>query len=302
MDITYRRGTLQDTPAIFNVFTHCFNDLSRRTGTADHDNVWTDPTFVAAIWDRFQSQFEYLATTAEQYWVAEQEGQVVGYARSILENGVRELTEFFVWPACQSAGIGRELLLHAFPVEGARRRVIMATTDIRAQARYLKNGVYPRFAIQYLFRKPEPMSSQTDLVFTPATSSLQTLAALRAIDKRVVGFERDAKHEFLLQHRKAYLYYRGDQVVGYGYLGTDTGPIALLHESDYPAVLAHAENDAAERGDEIFGMQVPLINRAAVDYLLARKFQLEGFVLLFMSDEPFGQFENYIICSPPFFL
>ena len=129
MDITYRRGTLQDTPAIFNVFTQCFNDLSRRSGTADHDNVWADPTFVAAIWDRLQSQFEYLATTAEQYWVAEQDGHVVGYARSILENGVRELTEFFVWPACQSAGIGRELLLHAFPVEGAQRRVIMATTQ-----------------------------------------------------------------------------------------------------------------------------------------------------------------------------
>jgi hypothetical protein len=77
-------------------------------------------------------------------------------------------------------------------------------------------------------------------------------------------------------------------VVGYGYLGGTIGPMALLEESDYPAFLAHAENNAAERGDDMFGMTAPLINRAAVDYPLARKFRLAGFALLFMSDAPFG--------------
>ena len=265
-------------------------------------NIWADPALVAGLWERRHSLYEFLASTAEQFWVAENEEQIIGYARSVRADGVRELTEFYVMPSFQSVRVGRELLARAFPTNGARRRVVIATTDNRAQARYLKSGVYPRFAIQYLCRKPEPIRVKTDLAFEPALATPETLTAIRAIDKVVLDFERDADHEFLLNDRQAHLYYRGEQVVGYGYVGKGTGPIALLYASDYPAVLAHAENEAAERGDEEFGMNVPFINRTAVDYLLARQFQLEGCVGLFMSDEPFGKFENYIICYPDFFM
>jgi hypothetical protein len=141
--------------------------------------------------------------------------------------------------------------------------------------------------------------TQTDLVFTAATYSADTLAALRAIDRIVLDFERDAKHGLFLRSQQGYLYSRGDQVVGYGYMGNGVGPIALLHESDFPAVLAHAETEAAERGEDMLAVYLPLINRAAVDHLLARKFQLaSGSVTLFMSDEPFGRFQNYIMCMP----
>jgi hypothetical protein len=49
-------------------------------------------------------------------------------------------------------------------------------------------------------------------------------------------------------------------------------------------------------------MELPLINRAAVQYLLGRGYQIESFVVAAMSDEPFGKFENYICSSPPFFM
>ena len=89
--------------------------------------------------------------------------------------------------------------------------------------------------------------------------------------------------------------------MGYGYVGNDTGPIALLRESDFPAVLAHAENEANRRGDEQFALKVPLINCAAVSHLLDRKFRLGDFLMLFMSDQSFGKFESYIIASGLFF-
>jgi hypothetical protein len=113
---------------------------------------------------------------------------------------------------------------------------------------------------------------------------------------------RDADHEYLLHDRQIYLYYRGEQLAGYGYFGNGIGPIALLDETDFPAVLARAETEAARRHDEEFGMHLPLVNRAAVAHLLARAFQLEPFTVLFMSDAPFGKFENYIVSSPPFFM
>jgi hypothetical protein len=134
--------------------------------------------------------------------------------------------------------------------------------------------------------------------------SPETLAMIKEIDQAVLGFERDADHQFLLEQpdRHLYLIYRGDDVVGYAHLGRSTGPIALLDPVDFPAVLARAETEAAERGDADFGMSLPLINKSAVDHLVGRGFQLEPFTVLFMSDQPFGQFESYIISSPDFFL
>jgi hypothetical protein len=66
--------------------------------------------------------------------------------------------------------------------------------------------------------------------------------------------------------------------------------------------MAHAESQAAANGRDHFGLEVPMTNRIAIDYLLARRCRIESFTALFMSDAPFGQFEHYIVTSPPFFL
>lgn len=301
-NLIFRRGTAEDSRAVYDVFARTTDDLERRMGTPDSENQWGDPAFLADYWERRGPMFAHLARTADQFWVAENDGQIIGFARSTLRDGVRELLEFFVLPGHQARGVGRELLARAFPREGARRRAVVATTDINALARYLKSRVYPRFPIYYVYNKPQPIEIQTDLSFSPAPASPETLAALRTIDRAILDFERDVDHEFLLQDRQPYLYYRGEQLVGYGYSGKGTGPIALLNESDFPAVLARAESEAAARNDSEFGMQVPLINRAVVDYLLDRKFRLEPFTVFFMTDAPFGKFENYILTSPPLFM
>jgi hypothetical protein len=149
---------------------------------------------------------------------------------------------------------------------------------------------------------PEPVSAATDLTIEPVSPTQGTLAACAAIDRELFGYTRDADHEFLLSDRHGHLYYRGSQVMGYGYTGTDNGPFALLDALDFPAVLAHAESEAARREDESFIMTVPMINRVAIGYLLARGFLLAEWFAFFMSNEPFGMFENYILCSPPFLL
>jgi ribosomal protein S18 acetylase RimI-like enzyme len=281
----YRPGTLADSRAVFDVRMQSLGiDLT-------YDPAWDD----------------YLAQTAELFWVAERDGQVIGYARSILHDGVRELTEYFVHPSSQSAGVGRELLVRAFPATGARHRIILASRDMRAQARYLKSGVYPGFSVTGFTRKPEAVSVATDLTIAPVTATRDTLAIIGAIDMELLEFTRDTVHEFLLHNRQGYLYYRSAQVVGYGYVGrlargSLIGPFALLDECDVPAVLTHAETEAARRGADAITLYVPLINRVAVSHLLARGFRLDETYGLFMSDEPFGKFENYIICNPPFFL
>ncbi len=299
--ITFRPGAIADSYRIFTVFEETLADLSRRLGSTEPTS-WADPAALERMWQERRSLYDHLGHTAAHFWIAEKDGRIIGFARSILRDGFLELTEYFVRPGEQSAGLGRELLARAFPADGARRRIIIASTDNRAQARYLKAGVYPSFPIYYFSRTPEIVTATTDLTIEPITASPQNQAILDELDLTILDHRRQADHAWLLNDRQGYLYYRGDQPVGYGYVGLRSGPFALLDPTDFPAVLAHAENTAAASGRDHFGLEVPLLNRTAVAYLLARGFQMDGFIALFMSDAPFGQFDHYIVTSPPFFL
>ena len=144
MPVTFRPGTFDNSHLVYDIFQQSILDLSQQLGvmaiTGGHD-----ATALAQMWDRRRSLFEHLANTAEHFWIAEKDGQAIGYARSVLRSNMLELTEFFVLPGEQSAGVGRELLARAFPKDGSTHRSIVATTDSRAQARYLKSGVYRAF-------------------------------------------------------------------------------------------------------------------------------------------------------------
>jgi len=63
----------------------------------------------------------------------------------------------------------------------------------------------------------------------------------------------------------------------------------------------HVESLLAEKGED-FGAETPLINKKAIEYFTQRKYRLDSFTVLFMSNEPFGRFENYLCFSPIFFM
>jgi GNAT superfamily N-acetyltransferase len=244
--------------------------------------------------------FEYLATAAAQFWVAELDGEVIAYARSIEHDGMQELTEFFVLPGQQSGGVGGELLSRAFPKTGARYRTVIATLDERALYRYMKMGMYGRFPFKYFFRKAEKVDLKTDLKFEPLQLELY-MQDINRIDRELINYTREGLHRWIMTSRDGFIYKRKGEIVGYGYVGSSSGPFALLDENDFPAVLAHAESLMAEREAD-FGAQTPLINTKAIRYFIERKYQIDSFSAIFMSNVPFGKFENYLCFSPEFFL
>lgn len=296
MTIIYRKGTMEDSYAVFQVFTRSIIDLGERTNVMGITGG-NDPEVLNSLWQRRQPMFEFLARTAAQFWVAEGDGEIIGYARSMEHDGLMELTEFFVLPNQQSGGVGRELLARAFPKSTIQYRVIIATLDERALSRYLSAGIYARFPIKYFYRKAEKVTVKTDLKFEPLQLEVH-LEDINRIDRQIVGHARAVVQQWIATTRAGYVYKRNGEVVGYGY---DGGPFALLDENDYPAVLAHAESLAAERGEE-FGAETPLINKKAIEYFTERKYRLDSFTVLFMSNEPFGMFENYLCFSPVFFM
>jgi len=296
VSVTHRKGTVEDSFGVFQIFVKSIMDYSERMNVMGITGG-NDPEVLHSLWKRRKPMFDHLAGSSPHFWVAEKEGTIAGYARSIEHDGMIELTEFFVLPGQQSAGLGRELLARAFPQTDSPHRVIVATLDERAVSRYLRAGVYARFPIKYFSRKAERVDIPTDLAFEPLQPAIH-LEAINRIDRYVLGHTRGPLHEWIASSRDGFVCTRGGEVAGYGY---DDGPYALLDENDFPAVLAHAESLAAEAGGE-FGVETPLINKKAIQYFMDRKYQIDSFTTLFMSNEPFGRFENYLCFSPIFFI
>jgi GNAT superfamily N-acetyltransferase len=194
--ITYRPGTLDDSYTIFRVFEEALSDLNRRLGSTASTS-WQEPAALVRMWEERRSLYDHLARTAEHFWVAERDSQIIGFARSIWRDGLRQLTEFFIRPEEQSAGVGRELMARAYPKTGATRKLIIATADTRAQARYLKAGVYPRFPIYYFGRSPEAVTLDAGLTVEPIEASPRVLRTLGALDRALLGYQRDVDHTAL---------------------------------------------------------------------------------------------------------
>ena len=299
MTITYREGNIEDSQSVFQVFVKSIKDYSERMGVMAITGG-NDPAVIESLWQKRRPMFEFLAKTAAQFWVAERDGEIVAYARSVEHDGLQELTEFFVEPGQQSGGIGGGLLSRAFPKTESHCRTIIATLDERALYRYMKAGVYGRFPLKYFYRKAEKVDMETDLKIEPLQLNIHK-EQIDRIDKEIVGHMRSVVHEWIATDRDGFVYKRDGEIVGYGYVGSGNGPFAVLDDNDFPAVLAHAESLMAENGEE-FGAGAPLINVKAIQYFIERKYQIDSFSALLMSNVPFGRFENYLCFNPEFFM
>ena len=94
MTITYRPGTIDDSHAVFQTFVASLMEYGERMNVMAITGG-SDPEVLESLWQRRKSMFEFLARAASQFWVAEKDNQIIGYARSIQFNGLQELTEFF---------------------------------------------------------------------------------------------------------------------------------------------------------------------------------------------------------------
>lgn len=291
-EIIIRRGIQGDERAAFDVSMAAMSDLFARQG-----NEWTvEPE---SFWTKLEPFLDHLAAHAAEWWVAEDrsDGTLVGYARSVERGGLVELSELFVRPGKQSAGLGGRLLERAFPPGRGEVRVIIATTDVRALARYYQAGTVARFAIASLTAAPRPADAG-ELEVVSAT--LDDVAELAIIEEAVVGYPRHADYPLLVETRESYLYRQAGKTVGFAF-GSEAGqgPIAALDPNDQVAILLHVEGRAHARGMESVTFEVPMINEIAMRHLLERGFKIEPTLLLFMSNVPFGKFDRFISFSPP---
>ncbi len=301
-EVTVRPGTADDLVATHTLLLDAISDLVWRMGIQDGARTPSESERLADL-QRWRPILEYLTATADQFWIAERNGELLGFARSIVRDGVRELTEFFVSPRAQSDGVGRELLARAMP-PGARRTYIMASLDLRAQALYHKLGVYQVCAV-YTFHQDHMRfralnTSETTSgapSFVPLTA--EHLPLLAQLDEMILGHRRDRDHAWLMDQRQGFIAFLDTKPVGYGYVGEPySGPMLMLNTADFPAALAYAEQIAREQNFQGVGFDVPMLNRTAIKYLLNHGYRMSQFFCFYMCDQQPLHVDKTIITAP----
>jgi GNAT superfamily N-acetyltransferase len=112
-------------------------------------------------------------------FVAEDERGIAGFAASVARGSFRFLSELFVLPDRQSAGIATALLAEVLPQDGLPIATF-ASDNFAAQAIYVRSGMAPRWPLYYL-------ASEGDLDL-PGTGSMK--ASVGSIDDELLGADR----------------------------------------------------------------------------------------------------------------
>jgi GNAT superfamily N-acetyltransferase len=296
-ELVFRRGTPDDSRPAFDITMAAISDLFAR----QNHTLPIDPD---AFWGALQPYLSHLAEHAAEWWVAEDtsDGSLVGHARSVERDGLFELSELFVKPSAQSAGVGKSLMERAFPVGRGKVRLILATNDLRALARYYAADTVARFGMASLSAAPQPSEEVAGELEARATTPNDT-SLIAELERTVVGYSRDADYPWLIDQREGYLYRRHGRVVGFSFLSaTGCGPIAALEPADQRSILLHVERRAHESGVDELNFQVPTVNAIAMNHLLGRGFKIDAPLNMFMSNREFGHFDRFVAFGPPIVL
>ncbi len=259
-----------------------------RRGTADDEF----PTFEAMRrtmnmemnWAHHAPTRHHLRTSPNSsFWLAEELAlfsppKVIGYAHSMVREGVWCLNEFFMLPGHQRQGIGGALLnacLKDGDLAGSHTRLILASHHPSADALYMRRaGCFPRLPMMLLVGSllklsvPEADAAtiQDSLLPSPALASHPAFLPLEAepinltpkvqaeldlLDREIVGYARPTEHTFWSAtmggpYRSSRLFRLSappgekGRLVGYSYLGYETtGPALAVEAADLPRMIHH---------------------------------------------------------------
>jgi ribosomal protein S18 acetylase RimI-like enzyme len=247
MSILYRPARAEDLGRSDEIVVASINELTERHGFGPIA-ASRPPNF----------QLFSLKDDAAGLWVAEDAGEILGFAWSWVCDDLWFLAQLFVSPGQQSRGIGNELLKrtfdHAQGSGAANRALITFAFNTVSQGLYIRNGLFPRFPIynfsvarERLRRLHGPQLRPVRLEETEIH-----LRSLVPIDAAALGVSREKHHRYLLNDgaTKGFGLYAGDDCAGYVYIDASghIGPLAVAQPDLLGAAFRTALNLAAENG------------------------------------------------------
>src|SRR5262245_26588535 len=192
MKVVYRSARADELARAEELVVRSINDLTERHGFGPMATS-RPPDF----------QLFSLKDDPDGLWVAEADGEIIGFSFSWVNGDFWFLAQLFVSPARQGDGTGGALITRAFEharKSGATNRALITFTfNTVSTGLYIKHGLLPRLPIYFfraesgkLKRAPGSRFRVVDIADTPEHREL-----LARLDDSALGFSRGKHHAFL---------------------------------------------------------------------------------------------------------
>jgi GNAT superfamily N-acetyltransferase len=255
-----RPATAADLDAELAVLTAAEGSLR-----AQHNFAWTPPTP-----EEFRAAHAHLlATDPDRSWVAEDEGRIVAYGVAFARGHAWFLSDLFVDPGHQAAGVGSELLRRVWGEGDLRRMTLTDAIQPVSNAVYARRGLVPATPVLSLGGAARAVLEHH---VEPGDADPESLAAL---DAAAYGFDRRVDHAFWSEHAGCTLWGRDGGAVAYSYVRPSgrVGPIAGL---DGPSAAEGLAGELARLGERTVALDVPGSSRELVEAALAAGLRITG--------------------------
>jgi GNAT superfamily N-acetyltransferase len=310
---TFREGRMRDLHTTFTISALAVHDTATKMGLVE--GAPPTPAQIESEWISQRELVEFIAAQPEgSYWVCEDEGEAVGYARVCRFGEMEQLTELMVLPSHHGRGIGRALLERCFPADPTPElgRLVLAAGASCDLTLYTDFGVMPVSGHWHLRAQAanfvERRAHEID-VPEPAVHVLEAdraAAEWKALEPPAVGHRRPQLHEFFSRTRTCLATMDADtgSATGLCWVGSggDIGPAVALTAPDLvPVVLGALDRVAQTREPNMLGIYC-----AADSWWLLRRLRKLGFRVYWpgwvMSSIPLPGLDRYMPMRPPHLL
>jgi ribosomal protein S18 acetylase RimI-like enzyme len=299
MSLVYRPAQAQELARTEALVVASINDLTERHGFGPMATA-SPPNF----------QMFSLKDDPDGLWVAEDNGDILGFAWSWVCGDVWFLAQLFVDPAQQGRGIGTELikltLEHARKSGAAHKALITFTFNRVSQGLYMRHGLFPKMPIYFFGAARErvlsglPDAPLSRLVIEDTAAHMKTLAE---IDARAVGAAREKHHSYLLDEpaTTGVMLYADSECVGYTYIGSNghIGPLAVTRADILGDAFTTALKMAADGPSEKISAFLPGTCDSALSLAVNHGMRIT-FPMLLMASPGYGNWTQYLPRNPGF--
>jgi ribosomal protein S18 acetylase RimI-like enzyme len=242
-------------------------------------------------------------------WVAEDDGDIVGFALSWVCGDLWFLAELFVAPGHQGRGVGNELLArtfeHARKAGATNKSLITFTFNVVSQGLYIRHRMFPRLPIYFVGGARDALAPRLQgdkLRFTSLQPTAAHLKTLLQLDLSTLGVSREKHHRYLLNDAtmKGVLLHDGSDCIGYAYISATghIGPLGVVHANRMDAAFRTALDLAAGGGSAQVSAFLPGMSEAlgiAVEHGMRITFPM-----VLVSTRDFGDWTRYLPRNPGF--
>jgi GNAT superfamily N-acetyltransferase len=242
-------------------------------------------------------------------WLAEDDGEIAGFALSWVCGRLWFLAELFVAPGRQGQGIGNTLLdrtlWHASEAGATEKSLITFAFNVASQGLYVRHGLFPRVPL-HLCSAERASLAQRVRGPTLRTTSIRGTAAdfemLQKLDIATLGVSREKHHRYLLGDpaMEGVFLEEAGECVGYAYVAAagHVGPLAVIRPRTMPAAFRTALAMAAAGEAPQISVFVPSPSDAlAIAAGEGMRFTLP---MVVMSAHDYGDWTRYLPRNPGF--